>query len=143
MRLVAALTLATLLLPGSPICADTLATAENALLTIQVIDTVQTQTWLHGGRYPCSATLPSLFQPNPPKTGSCIAIEADPLARPFVGNMGRNLLASFAVNIAVRGLDRLLFRRSRPQAGKAMLVIDAGYVSGILVPNQRIIEAQR
>ncbi len=145
MKLIAVALILGLFAVPSPARADSLDTSLWTLAGIQITDAVQTQTFLHGGRFACNNSFRSLFQPSPtfPPNSTCVAIEADPFARPFVGNLGRNIGSAIVINAGVQLLVRTLFRHSRSQAAKAVWLVDGVYAAGVLVPNQRIIDAQR
>lgn len=133
------------LLACAPVAAraDSFDTTLWTLGGIQVVDALQTQSFLHGGRFECNAIGKSIFQPGgPPATGVCVAIEADPLARPFVGNLGRNVGASLLINGVIQGVARILFKHSHKDAAKVLWVVNGVYAGGVLAPNQRIIQAQ-
>jgi hypothetical protein len=120
-------------------------TALDILNVIQITDAIQTQTFLHGGRYPCDAVGPTLFQPQGPQAAPgavCTAFEADPIARPFVGNLGRNVGSAIVIGAVIQVLAHILFKHSHATMAKVFYGIDAGYGAGVLVPNQRVIQAQ-
>jgi len=123
--------------------ADPASTWAGAFTVTTAIDAVQTQTFLHGGSFPCSAIGPSLFQPAPPLNATCHAIEADPLARPFVGTWAKQIGSALVADAAVWTVTGLLRGGARRTWARILGPVVVVYAGGVLVPNQRIIQAQR